>query len=154
MDCELIYTTAGLSLARVTVVAPSARQTSSTTLATDVILDEYVRPPNESRVLDLVTRFSGIAEDDIDPAKGKAKFDLVGVQEALGKAGITDRTIFVGHGLENDLKALRVVHPRCIDTAALFPHPRGASTGIPSCRTWSTNADRQQAFPSVSLFAR
>lgn len=30
----------------------------------------------------------------------------------------------VGHALENDLAALRVLHSRCIDTAALFPHPK------------------------------
>jgi RNA exonuclease 1 len=31
----------------------------------------------------------------------------------------------VGHSLENDLRALKLVHERCVDTALLFPHPRG-----------------------------
>jgi len=31
----------------------------------------------------------------------------------------------VGHGLENDLLAIRVVHTNVIDTCQLFPHPRG-----------------------------
>lgn len=31
----------------------------------------------------------------------------------------------VGHTLENDLKALRLAHGRCIDSAVLYPHPRG-----------------------------
>ena len=30
----------------------------------------------------------------------------------------------VGHSLENDLKALRVVHAKVLDTAVLFPHPK------------------------------
>lgn len=34
-------------------------------------------------------------------------------------------TILIGHGLENDLRALRLLHPTVIDTALLFPHPRG-----------------------------
>jgi RNA exonuclease 1 len=36
-------------------------------------------------------------------------------------------TVLIGHGLENDLKALRLVHPagRVIDTAQLYPHPKG-----------------------------
>lgn len=31
----------------------------------------------------------------------------------------------IGHGLENDLRAIRVVHTTIIDTCQLFPHPRG-----------------------------
>lgn len=34
------------------------------------------------------------------------------------------RYLQVGHALENDLAALRVLHARCIDTAALYPHPK------------------------------
>lgn len=30
----------------------------------------------------------------------------------------------VGHSLENDLKALKLVHLRCLDTAVLYPHPK------------------------------
>lgn len=33
--------------------------------------------------------------------------------------------ILVGHSLESDLKALKICHPRCIDTALLYHHPRG-----------------------------
>lgn len=31
----------------------------------------------------------------------------------------------MGHSLEQDLKALKLAHPRCIDTALLYHHPRG-----------------------------
>jgi RNA exonuclease 1 len=31
----------------------------------------------------------------------------------------------VGHAVENDVKALKVLHGNIIDTAMLFPHPRG-----------------------------
>lgn len=33
--------------------------------------------------------------------------------------------ILLGHSLESDLKALKISHPRCIDTALLYHHPRG-----------------------------
>lgn len=35
-------------------------------------------------------------------------------------------TIIIGHGLENDLKTLRMIHHQCVDTAILFPHKAGA----------------------------
>jgi RNA exonuclease 1 len=34
-------------------------------------------------------------------------------------------TIIIGHSLDTDLKALRIVHQKIIDTAAIFPHPSG-----------------------------
>lgn len=41
-------------------------------------------------------------------------------------AFISSETIIIGHALENDLKTLRMIHHRCVDTAVLFPHPAGA----------------------------
>lgn len=37
---------------------------------------------------------------------------------------LTCKYVQVGHALENDLAALRLVHTRVIDTGHLFPHPR------------------------------
>ena len=39
----------------------------------------------------------------------------------------------VGHALENDLAALRVLHSRCIDTAALYPHPKVPGANLLPC---------------------
>ncbi|KAI5481748.1 RNA exonuclease 1 [Pseudohyphozyma bogoriensis] len=108
LDCELIYTTAGMALAQLTVVGHDGA----------VLLDEDVRV--NGHPLDLNTRFSGVKEEDL----GKAVLDCAGVREALGRF-MDEKTIIVGHGLENDLKALRLVHPTIIDTAILFPHSRG-----------------------------
>jgi len=33
--------------------------------------------------------------------------------------------ILLGHSLESDLKALKICHPLCIDTALIYHHPRG-----------------------------
>lgn len=38
---------------------------------------------------------------------------------------ITPRVILVGHSLDSDLKALKMTHPFIIDTAIIYPHPRG-----------------------------
>ncbi|PHH69648.1 hypothetical protein CDD82_7623 [Ophiocordyceps australis] len=38
---------------------------------------------------------------------------------------IAPSTPLIGHGLENDLNAVRIVHPNLIDTVLLFPHKRG-----------------------------
>ena len=47
-------------------------------------------------------------------------------------AGVDGATILVGHGLENDLAALRLVHDRVIDTAVLYPKEAVEEGGI--CR--------------------
>ena len=31
-------------------------------------------------------------------------------------------TVLVGHGLENDLRALQLIHSTVLDTSAVFPH--------------------------------
>ncbi|GEM09775.1 RNA exonuclease 1 [Rhodotorula toruloides] len=112
LDCELVYTTAGMSLARVTVLSSTG----------SVLLDEHIRPPTGVTILDLNTRFSGVQNEDLE----KAVLDVNGVRRALAQF-IDEETVFVGHGLENDLKALRLVHTRVIDTAILFPHPNGGT---------------------------
>lgn len=35
------------------------------------------------------------------------------------------RTILIGHSLNSDLTALKITHPFIIDTAVIYPHPRG-----------------------------
>lgn len=35
-------------------------------------------------------------------------------------------TILIGHALDNDLKTLRIIHHRCVDTVVLYPHSLGA----------------------------
>ena len=37
---------------------------------------------------------------------------------------VSAETLLVGHALENDLRVLRVLHGRIVDTAILYPHPK------------------------------
>ena len=70
---------------------------------------------------DFNTRFSGIHPDKYAT---DAVRTLEAVRRALGRLIGTD-TILIGHALDNDLRALRLVHRYVVDTAALFPHSRG-----------------------------
>ncbi|KAK4683784.1 RNA exonuclease, partial [Tremellales sp. Uapishka_1] len=108
MDCEMIYTTAGITMGRVTIVDDNGA----------TLLDELVR--QSVPVLDVNTRFSGITLPQLDDAV----MDLDAVRSAAC-AFIGPHTIMVGHGLENDLRALRLLHTNVIDTAVLIPHDKG-----------------------------
>ncbi|XP_036431184.1 RNA exonuclease 1 homolog [Colossoma macropomum] len=108
IDTVMCYTTQGLELVRVTVVNSSLQ----------VIYDTFVKPNNE--VIDYNTRFSGVSEDDV---KGSSS-SLQDVQAVL-LSFISAATILVGHGLENDLCALKLLHSTVVDTSVVFPHRLG-----------------------------
>jgi RNA exonuclease 1 len=111
LDCEMVYTTGGFRIARVSVVNAGGEE----------VFDELIKMDDGVEVVDFNTRFSGIHPDEY--ATG-AVLPLESVLRALGRL-IGSDTILIGHALDNDLRALRLVHQRVIDTAALFPHSRG-----------------------------
>ncbi|KFY33573.1 hypothetical protein V495_08291, partial [Pseudogymnoascus sp. VKM F-4514 (FW-929)] len=138
IDGEMGYTVHGLELIRLTATSwPSGAP----------LLDVLVRPLGE--VLDLNTRWSGVSASQLtnapplpdkptdpspttrsstDSLKGIPKLHIVpspaSARELLLRF-LTPRTPVIGHGLENDLNAVRLIHPTVIDTALLFPHQAG-----------------------------
>ncbi|EIW82112.1 ribonuclease H-like protein [Coniophora puteana RWD-64-598 SS2] len=110
LDCEMIYTTGGMRVARVSVVDGAGKE----------LLDELVQMDEGVEVIDHNTRFSGITNEEL----AKATRTLSGVRKLLDEY-ITSETILIGHALENDLKTLRMIHTKCVDTAILFPHRAG-----------------------------
>lgn len=87
-----------------------------------VEFDHLVKPPRP--VLDYLTQWSGITEESLRDVT----MPLAEVQSALlallsPPQGPTP--ILLGHSLESDLRALKIAHPRCIDTSVLYHHPRG-----------------------------
>jgi len=111
LDCEMIYTTGGFRIARVSVVDASGKE----------VFDELIKMDDGVEAVDLNTRFSGIHPEEYAT---RAVLPLESVQHALARLIGAD-TILIGHALDNDLRALRLVHRRVVDTAALFPHSRG-----------------------------
>ncbi|XP_062455943.1 RNA exonuclease 1 homolog [Rhea pennata] len=108
LDCEMCYTTQGLELTRVTVVDSKLQ----------VVYDSFVKPDGE--VIDYNMRFSGVTEDDLK----NTTTSLRDVQAVLLNLFSAD-TILIGHSLENDLFALKLIHDTVVDTSVMFPHRLG-----------------------------
>ncbi|KAH7325842.1 hypothetical protein B0I35DRAFT_405182 [Stachybotrys elegans] len=139
-DCEMGYTVHGMELIRLTATAwPTGEE----------LLDVLVRPVGE--ILDLNSRYSGVWPEDLAQAESwtaeaptkapddagsedgevkatKKKLKIVSSPEVardLLFSLISPATPLIGHGLENDLNAVRIVHPALIDTVLLYPHKAG-----------------------------
>uniref|UniRef100_A0A7E4UXH7 Exonuclease domain-containing protein n=1 Tax=Panagrellus redivivus TaxID=6233 RepID=A0A7E4UXH7_PANRE len=108
LDCEMVYTEHGSAVARLSVVNYKGTE----------ILDLLIKPPG--RLLDTNYRFSGLKPEDVL----NAKLNLAEAQQRLFQLVNRD-SILIGHSLESDLKAMRIVHKNVIDTAVLFPHKMG-----------------------------
>ncbi|KAG5639273.1 hypothetical protein H0H81_004934 [Sphagnurus paluster] len=100
----------GMRVARVSVVDGSGAQ----------VFDEFVRMDPGVEVIDYITRFSGITAENLS----KAVLPLTSIRRSLDKL-IDANTVLIGHALDNDLKTLRIIHHKCVDTVVLFPHRMG-----------------------------
>ncbi len=69
---------------------------------------------------DFNTRFSGVTDENYRTAV----LPLKAIRRSLD-AFINSQTIMIGHALDNDLKTLRMIHHRCVDTTALYLHRSG-----------------------------
>jgi len=106
LDCEMVYAKDDpYALARVTVVS-----------VTGTLVDLYVRI-DPADVLDYRTQISGVSAQHLTEESGALPFAEV---QAKVLACIDPETILVGHALQNDLKALQIVHNKIVDTALLF----------------------------------
>lgn len=129
IDCEMVWTASGLTLARLSVVNE----------ARELLYDTFVQPSEP--ITDYNTRFSGITPALLDGVTTT----LEDAREKL-MSFFQPETVLVGHSLENDLRTLKVrapslsllavfagahaavrqlFHGRVIDTALLFHHSRG-----------------------------
>ncbi|NXW41235.1 REXO1 exonuclease, partial [Nyctiprogne leucopyga] len=108
LDCEMCYTKQGLELTRVTVINSDLK----------VVYDTFVKPG--SKVVDYNTRFSGVTEEDLE----NTSITLRDVQAVLLNMFSAD-TVLIGHSLESDLLALKLIHGTVVDTAIVFPHRLG-----------------------------
>lgn len=109
LDGEMLFTTQGLQLCKITVVGIDGR----------LVYETLVQP--EDHIIDYNTRFSGVSAKDLKRGPTKSLKDVQ--NDLLGF--INANTILIGHSLENDLRALKLVHMTVIDTSLVFPHYYG-----------------------------
>ncbi|KAI4217058.1 MAG: hypothetical protein LQ351_000366 [Letrouitia transgressa] len=148
-DCEMGYTALGLELIRLTALSWPDEQE---------LLDVLVRPKGE--ILDLNSRYSGVWPEDYAraipynanvPEPSAAAPPTLRLAESPEAARgllfkfLHPSTPLIGHALENDLNATRILHPTIVDTCILFPHPRGAPVrwGLKALMKWHLHRDIQ-----------
>jgi RNA exonuclease 1 len=116
IDCEMIETSFGDECARLSVVDASGT----------VVLDEFYRPIGD--IIDLRTGISGITSELI----GGASLTSSEVVKSLSRFA-SRMTIIVGHSLENDFRAMKLIHSRVIDMSLVYhqypAYPRKPSLG-------------------------
>ncbi|KAF8453171.1 hypothetical protein BGX38DRAFT_1329316 [Terfezia claveryi] len=125
LDCEMSYTKYGLTLSRMSVLSfPDCR----------VLEDTFIREPYPGvHFFDYNTRFSGVTHENIFPDDPKSNPPVLeGIIAARSKLWeyCDENTIIIGHGLDHDMKCLRMLHSKIIDTAILFSKIQGHKSGL------------------------
>ncbi|KAG4075880.1 hypothetical protein HA402_003706 [Bradysia odoriphaga] len=108
LDCEMCYTTNGLELTRVTVVDINQK----------TVYDALVKPDN--KIIDYNTTYSGITEKLLENETRTLR-DIQAVLLSM----FHSKTILIGHSLDSDMKALKLIHDVYVDTSILYPHKMG-----------------------------
>ena len=117
LDCEMVETSAGRELARVTLIRFEPKEQDPD--GYKVVLDVLVKSTRPVR--DYLTQYSGITAKMLNSVTTR----LEEVQIAIAATIMAD-DILIGHSLENDLRALCLVHDKVVDTALLFRTNNGS----------------------------
>ncbi|KAF2359823.1 Exonuclease RNase T/DNA polymerase III, partial [Trinorchestia longiramus] len=112
MDCEMLYTDRGLEVGRLTIIGANC----------GTVLDTYILP--QGNVVCYNEKFSGLRPESFAKALSfeQARYCLLNI--------VKRRDILLGHSLQCDLIAMRVVHQRVVDTSLLFGYKDGKRTAL------------------------
>jgi hypothetical protein len=153
-DCEMCYTVYGLELVRLTatswptgdllldvLVHPKGEILDLNSRFSGVWPEEFAAAepwsPGDGLVPTAAQPSTNAADANTNDGSNGAKPSSSGPKRNLRKTAspeaardllfslIGPDTPLIGHGLENDLNSVRVVHPTLIDTILLYPHRRG-----------------------------
>eukprot|EP00702_Spironucleus_salmonicida_P005024 EST46315.1 Exonuclease family protein [Spironucleus salmonicida] len=103
MDTEMVMTTQGHRIAQISVISQAGK----------VIINSYCKPKH--KIIDYLTKYSGVTKQLIVKAPN---YKIV-KKQLLHKLD-KHKYIICGHGLDNDLKLLKIKPNYIIDTATLF----------------------------------
>lgn len=144
LDCEMCKAEGcSAQLARATAIDATVEGRGG-----EPVYDEVVIP--QTKITDYLTQYSGITPDDISRATvsiGDVQDSLAdildGTASSSGAASSASSSsgnssklhahrqqqlrpaVLVGHSLDNDLRSLRLIHTRVVDTSLALPHPAG-----------------------------
>ncbi|KAJ6616690.1 hypothetical protein B0H10DRAFT_2219348 [Mycena sp. CBHHK59/15] len=107
IDCEMCLTEDGKELTRICIIDFYSGA---------VVYDQLVKPAKP--ILDYLTRHTSCVSSLRPPATRS---------RPAARACPVPHADPHRHSLESDLKALKLCHPLCIDTAVLYHHPRAAA---------------------------
>lgn len=103
LDCEMAFTKCGMEVIKISVVQMNG----------NIVYDHFVKPYNT--IVDYGTEIHGITEQHLL----NATKTLNDVHNDL-KEFIHAESIIVGHGVFNDLRIMRFIHKRVIDSSIVF----------------------------------
>ncbi|GAP87671.1 putative RNA exonuclease 3 [Rosellinia necatrix] len=121
LDCEMAGVAGG---------AGEAILLCATDYITGAVLVNRLVCPRE-RITQMRTQIHGIKKSALDEATSQGQA-LAGWEEARSELWkcIDDNTILVGHALKHDLSALRMIHPRVVDSGILSGNAVGCRTQL------------------------
>lgn len=108
LDCEMLYTTAGMDVAAISIVDHNC----------NLVYETLILP--DAPIIDYNTDHSGLTKEQFRGVTTTLKDVHSKLLSLVGS-----RTILVGHGLNHDLLRLKVIHDRIVDTSVVYPHPKG-----------------------------
>lgn len=108
LDTEMVFTTAGMEVAAISIVDYNCQ----------VVYETLVLP--DAPIIDYNTESSELTQKHFEGVSTRLQDVHTKMLTLVG-----NQTILVGHGLENDLLRLKMVHEHIVDTIILYPHPKG-----------------------------
>ena len=110
IDCEMCETASGMELTRFSLVS----------IPHGVLIDTLVQPPIP--IVNYWTEFSGIDESSLSGVTTTIE-DIHALLRNYNV--ISPDTIVVGHSIDSDLRAARLIHEFVVDTSIIYHHDKG-----------------------------